>query len=157
MRARLLVLAAILLIAGLQLSRESGRAVAPPSGETGNPASERPTPGLAPTSPSATFARDPFRFSEDEPVARASRAALPSTPVAPPPSPEPPPARVRLVGLVRSDGVLRAALAVDGEVVLASAGDTIFGFRVLSLDEERGVRVRDPEGLEATLSLPEGP
>jgi hypothetical protein len=46
---------------------------------------------------------------------------------------------------------------VDGEIVLASAGDTIGGFRVLSLDEEKGVRVRDPEGLEAVLTLPEEP
>jgi hypothetical protein len=64
---------------------------------------------------------------------------------------------VRLVGLVRRPGGLKAALAVNGEVVLASAGDTISGFQVLSLDEERGVRVRDPEGVEATLLLPEEP
>ena len=61
------------------------------------------------------------------------------------------------MGLVRRAGVLRAALVVDGEVVLASAGDTVGGFRVLSLDEEGGVRLRDPEGLEATLALPEEP
>jgi hypothetical protein len=61
------------------------------------------------------------------------------------------------VGLVRRAGVLRAALVVDGEVVLASAGETIGGFRVVSLDEEGGVRLRDPEGLEATLALPDEP
>jgi hypothetical protein len=48
-------------------------------------------------------------------------------------------------------------LIVDGEVVLASAGDTVGGFRVVSLDEEVGVAIRDPEGLEVTLALPEGP
>jgi hypothetical protein len=61
------------------------------------------------------------------------------------------------VGLVRSAGGLRAVLVVDGEVVLASAGDTVAGFRVLSLDEDKGVRVRDGEGLEAVLTLPEEP
>ena len=74
-----------------------------------------------------------------------------------PPTPEPAPERVRLVGLVRRAGVLRAVVVVDGAVVLASAGDTVGGFRVLSLDEEGGVRVRDPEGLEATLALAEEP
>ena len=64
---------------------------------------------------------------------------------------------MRLVGLVRRAGLLRAALAVDGEVLLASPGDVVAGFRVLSLDEEAGVRVRSPEGLETTLALPAEP
>jgi hypothetical protein len=64
---------------------------------------------------------------------------------------------VRLVGLVRHGGVLRAAVVVDGEVILAAAGEAISGFRVVSLDEEGGVRLRDAEGREETLALPGGP
>ena len=156
MRARLVVLAAVLAIAGIQLSRESGRAVAPPPGETPTTSPVSP-PQEAPSPSSPTLTRDPFRFAGDEPGPRAGRPPAAPRPVAAAPSPEPPPARVRLVGLVRRPGGLKAALAVNGEVVLASAGDTISGFQVLSLDEERGVRVRDPEGLEATLLLPEEP
>jgi hypothetical protein len=46
---------------------------------------------------------------------------------------------------------------VDGEVVLAAAGETTNGFRVVSLDEEGGVRLRDAEGREETLALPGEP
>lgn len=154
MRPRLVILAAVLVIAAVQLSRESGRAVAPVPREGENTASATPAPRLAPAPPAVTFSRDPFRFADQEPVAPERRAH--SGRVVPP-TPEPAPARVRLEGLVRRAGVLRAALVVDGELALASAGDMVGGFRVLSLDEDGGVRVRDPEGVEATLALPEEP
>lgn len=155
MRARLVILAAVVVVAAVQFSREPGRAVAPVPREPAPTVSATAAPHLAPAPPASTLTRDPFRFADQEPVGRASRA--PSGSLAAPPSPEPAAARVRLVGLVRRAGVLRAALIVDGEVVLASAGDTVGGFRVVSLDEEVGVAIRDPEGLEVTLALPEGP
>lgn len=155
MRGRLVVLAAALVIALIQLSRESGRAVAPLPGEPDQGPFATPAPPQAPAPPSPLPFRDPFRFLNEEPLARPSPS--PANLVARPPSPEPAPARARLVGLVRSAGGLRAVLVLDGEVVLASAGDTVGGFRVLSLDEDKGVQVRDPEGLEAVLALPEEP
>lgn len=155
MRAPLVVLAAALVIAAVQLSRESGRAVAPLPSEPDQRPSPTPAPALAPApAPSAPF-RDPFRFPDEEPLVRPR--VIPSSPVVRSPAPEPAPARARLVGLVRSAGGLRAVLVVDGEIVLASAGDAVGGFRVLTLDEVEGVRVRGPEGLEAVLALPEEP
>lgn len=154
MKARLVVLAVVLGVLALQLSRESGRAVAPAPRP-----SREPVFGVAPaarTVSPAPLARDPFHFVDEEAIATTRRPAL--TALAPPllPLEEPAaPARVRLVGLVRRAGVLQAALVVDGGVTLASAGDTVSGFRVLSLDEDEGVRVRDPQGLETTLTLPE--
>jgi hypothetical protein len=154
MRARLVVLAAVLAVAAVQLSRESGRAVAPLPGEE-SPRTAPAASRLAPPSPPARFDRDPFRFADEESATHANRAGAPAAPL--PSSPEPAPARVRLVGLVRRAGLLRAALMVDGLMVLASPGDTVGGFHVLTLDEEGGVRVRGPEGLEVTLALPEEP
>jgi hypothetical protein len=64
-----------------------------------------------------------------------------------------PPSRVRLVGLVeRGDGLV-AALAVDGEVVLLSEGDSAGDFTVLGVSEE-AVTLRTPEGERQTLRLP---
>ncbi len=155
MRTRLVVLAAALVFAVIQLSRESGRAVAPLPGEPDQRSFATPAAPKVPVSPSPMPFRDPFRFLDEEPLARPSPG--PANLVARPPSPEPAPARSRLVGLVRSAGGLRAVLVLDGEVVLASAGDSVGGFRVLSLDEDEGVRIRDPEGLEAVLALPDQP
>jgi hypothetical protein len=156
MRARLVVLAVVLGVLVIQLSRESGRAVAPAS----RPLQETllPAPPAEPTSapPPPLARRDPFHFVDEGAVA-TTRPALPALST-PRPFEEPEaPARVRLVGLVRRAGVLRAALVVDGGVVLASAGDTVSGYLVLSLDEDAGVRVRDPQGLEMALTLPEEP
>jgi hypothetical protein len=156
MRARLVVLAVVLVIAASHLSRESGRALAPVPREPEDAPSTAAAP-KGPASPSLTFTRDPFRFANEELAAREDRArSLPAAPAASPP-PEPSPARVRLVGFIRRGGVLRAALSVDGEVVLTAPGETTSGFRVLSVDEEGGVRILDPEGSETTLTLAEEP
>jgi hypothetical protein len=64
-----------------------------------------------------------------------------------------PPSGPRLVGLVSRGGRLVAALATEGDVVLAGPGETAAGVTVLSLDEE-GVRIRRPDGTEETLVLP---
>jgi hypothetical protein len=155
MRARLVALAVVLGVLAIQLSRESGRAVAP-AARPFQEAAFRVAPAQPTEAPPAPLARDPFRFADEGAVAtpRPAPAAL----ATPRPFEEPAaPAPLRLVGLVRRAGVLRAALVVDGEVVLASVGDTVSGYRVLSLDEDVGVRVRDPQGLEMALTLPEEP
>jgi hypothetical protein len=64
------------------------------------------------------------------------------------PSPDGP----RLVGLVRRSGRLVAALAEDGEVVLAGPGEVAAGVTILSVDEE-GVRIRRADGREERLVL----
>jgi Tfp pilus assembly protein PilP len=150
-----MVLAVVVVAVAVELSREAGRAVAPVSSAP----EKAPVPGMSPPPsperPTATFSRDPFRFADDARVVPPA-GRIPPAAVAPLPSPEPALARARLVGLVRRGGVLRAAVSVNGEVALVSAGETIGGFRVLSLDEERGVRVRDAEGVEATWAPAEG-
>jgi hypothetical protein len=49
---------------------------------------------------------------------------------------------------------LQAVLAFSGEVTLAGIGERVGGHEVLSIDEESGVRLRNPEGRELTLPLP---
>jgi hypothetical protein len=46
-----------------------------------------------------------------------------------------------------------AALAADGEVVLAGPGEAAAGVTVLAVDDA-GVRIRRPDGSEETLALP---
>jgi hypothetical protein len=70
-----------------------------------------------------------------------------------PGKPAPPPSGPHLVGLVIRAGHLAAALAADGDVVLASAGETAAGVTVLAVGEE-GVRIRRPDGREEFLPLP---
>jgi len=117
------------------------RAAAPPAAEA--------TPPSRPVDPEGL--RDVFRFAEDP---------APADPLEPgPPGAEtmrespPGPVGPRLVGLVRRAGRLAAALAADGEVVLALPGENAAGVTVLTVGEE-GVLVRHPDGREELLSLP---
>jgi hypothetical protein len=57
------------------------------------------------------------------------------------------------VGLVRRQGRLLAAFAVDGDVVLAGPGETAGGLTVLGVGED-GVRIRRRDGSEERLALP---
>ena len=102
------------------------------------------------------LARDPFRFGGEG--SSASRVGTPRTAVprsssvvapAPPSAPA-----VRLVGFVRADGRLRAALAIGGEVVVAGPGESAEGYTVVGVDEESGVTLRGPGGAESTLAPP---
>jgi hypothetical protein len=154
MRARLLVLAIVLGAIGFQLARGSGRAVAPLPKEQQDPLPVAAPPIQTLAVRPQVLARDPFRFADGAPL-REKRAHV-AAPRAEVPSPTPAPARVRLVGLVRRHGILHAALVVDGTLALASPGDTVGSFRVLSLDDD-GVRLRDSEGQEKALVLPEEP
>ena len=70
---------------------------------------------------------------------------------APTASPEPP---VRLVGLVRQPGGLRAALAINGEIVLLRVGEEAEGWTLVALDEAQA-RLRGPDGHEEMVTLPE--
>jgi hypothetical protein len=113
-----------------------------------------PRPSAAP-SPSGSIdpasIRDVFRFAQDgtpaptrepepEPLARADEA-LPGG------------SSLRLVGLVSRAGRLAAALAAEGEVVLAFPGEQAAGVTVLAIGDD-GVRVRHSDGREELLPLP---
>jgi len=154
--SRLLALGGGLLLLSLvfSLSREA---------EEGGPALTRAPPPWDPTAPApGTFdplppppPRDIFRYAEAaappaSPGGRPKRAAA-EAPLAPPLA-QPPPAAVRLVGLVRKPGGLRAAVSTSGGVVIVGPGDTVEGHTVLGIDEDRGLRLRAPDGSEQSLA-----
>ncbi len=67
----------------------------------------------------------------------------------PPPSQAPEP--VRLVGIVSRGGSPKAALVIDGEVVVLATGQQAEGYTLLSIDSDTGVRVKGPEGHDLSL------
>ena len=94
-------------------------------------------------------ARNVFEYAA-KPVERVAPAYVPPTPgpeVEGVPSPETP---VRLIGLVRRAGALRAALFVHGETVVVGVGEAAGDYRVIAVDED-GVRLRAPDGSTLTL------
>jgi Tfp pilus assembly protein PilP len=68
--------------------------------------------------------------------------------IAPPEEPA-----VRLVGLVRKAGVVKAVLKVRGETVVVAAGEAAGDYRVLAIDDD-GVRLQAKDG--TTVMLPAG-
>jgi hypothetical protein len=109
----------------------------------------------SPVAPAETkITRNPFEYGGPAaPVreARPQRTPAPAVEVLAEVRPTPP--RVRLVGVVRPPaGVVKAALAVDGEVLLLAPGGAADGYTVLEILDDQGVRVRTPSGEEMTLS-----
>jgi len=125
---------------------------------------EAPAPQAAFTpAPVAPPARDVFRYvGRDDDGGAAPAPFEDAAPPSPPPSlaeaaPSTAPAPdqgPRLVGILRQGGVLKAAVAIGGEVVIARAGETVDGYSVVSIDEEDGVVLRDASGTPVTLSAP---
>jgi hypothetical protein len=42
-------------------------------------------------------------------------------------------------------------LSIEGEVTIVRVGETLEGYTLLALDEDRGARMRDPRGREFVL------
>jgi hypothetical protein len=149
----LAVLAALVVVA-VAVAFVLGPRPAPPAAapHPGMSSEGRPAPAVHPPAPVDPAAiRDIFRFAD-----RPAPATVPETARAAAAAPGPPTPSAsgpRLVGLVRRDGRLLAALAVDGNVILAGPGETVAGVTVLAVGEE-GVRLRRPDGSEETLALP---
>jgi len=93
--------------------------------------------------------RDLFRFAEPG----RAEARPPAEPTVAPTAAAPRPDAPRLVGLVRREGRLLAAMAIDGDVALLGPGDAVGGLTVLEVTEER-VRVRRRDGAEESLAVP---
>lgn len=142
------LLLAALAIASLVLvtRREAGPPV--PAAASGSVLPPQPI-RVEPTIDPGTI-RDLFHFVERPPVRvpRVERTPAPAVTDAAD-SPEP----FRLVGLVRREGRLLAAFAVDGDVVLLGPGETTGDVSVLEVGEE-GVRIRRRDGTEERLALP---
>jgi hypothetical protein len=151
-----MLLAAGLLLAALVLAGRSDRPSAAPSDPRTSatppaPALDAEPPGAAGGDAEARPLRDLFRYADEATVARPAPAAVVARPPAPTASAEPP---VRLVGIVRQSGGLRAALAIRGAVVLLRPGEAAEGFTLVALDETEA-RLRGPDGHEETIPLPE--
>lgn len=71
------------------------------------------------------------------------------SPVVPASSPGP----VRFVGVVARAGGLKAALVIEGEVVLLSSGESAMGYTLLTVDRDEGATLRTPAGAEIRASL----
>lgn len=152
----LLAPAGVVLLSVVALTRGAGRGAAPESKPSAEAARPRNTdaavsPRVATETP--LLSRDPFEYADDRP-SLSRRAAedgprFGDRPVITLPSPTPEP--VRLVGLIRRDGALRAALSIEGQVEVLGVGDEAEGYRVISIDEDVGVRLRAPDGLERVV------
>lgn len=149
MRGRLIASAAVLaVVLAIVLLREPGPgASARPSDEASPRRPPAPAPAVASDRPWP--ARDPFRYAEQRRESADTVAPRPSPPAssAPPATPNP----VRLVGLVRRAGVLKAAVSMWGETVVLGPGEESRGYKVLSIDDEGNVRLKGPGGEELTL------
>src|SRR4030095_14692534 len=97
------------------------------------------SPALAVTPPPPS--RNVFRYLDEasEPALTASVPHAVPTEAQPPPPPA-----VRLIGFLRREGGLKAALSIMGEIVVCAPGEQVSGYTVVSVDEEEGVRVRAP-------------
>jgi hypothetical protein len=141
-----LVLVALVLLA-LEVVQRSPASPPQPS-----PRPAAPPPSASATSPGPAVSRDIFRYADSpEPQSHAARASREADERRTEP---PPPAGPRLVGVLRRGGGLLAALAVEGEVVLLSPGQSAAGATLLSVDEE-SVRLRLADGSERTLTVAE--
>jgi hypothetical protein len=96
-------------------------------------------------------ARDPFRYAEERRQGNASAAPPVKAAPSPPPAPAPSANPLRLIGVVRKGGTVKAAVSMWGETVVMAEGEESRGYKVLSIDDEGGVRLRGPDGAELTL------
>lgn len=162
MTARLLAAVLGLLALLALLLRGTGRGAAWAPFPPGAPAPRVAAPRPSPPRPAATPwgpSRNLFLYADGPAVTalpapppvgpgHAPRAALPG------PAATATPSAVRVVGLIRRGGQLKAALMVQGEMTLAGKGERAGAYTVLEVDEETGVRVRGPEGEETLLPPP---
>lgn len=148
------LIAAGLLLVALVLAGRADRPSAAPSDRPASPPPAprvNPEPSVLPGETAGRPLRDPFRYADEAPaVERAPVVPAPRT-IAPTASPEP---SVRLVGLVRQSGGLRAVLAIHGELVLLRPGEASEGWTLVAVDEAEA-RLRGPDGHEETVPLPE--
>jgi hypothetical protein len=147
---RLLAAAGGLVLVLVVLSRGSGPVGIPSGPPPRIPAPETSAPAREPEDAGPAASRDIFRYADQPGPPNTHRAAAAPRP----PLPVPAEAALRLVGILHKGGTLQAVLALSGEVILAKVGERVGGHEVLSIDEESGVRLRDPGGQEVTLPLP---
>jgi len=149
-----------LVVLGALLVRGTGRGAAwAPFPPLPRPRVAAPRPSLP--RPAATRfepSRNVFQYADGATVAGSSAPALAAGrgphAMIPAPVATATPSAVRVAGLVRRGGQLKAALVLHGEMTLAGKGDRAGGYTVLEVDEESGVRLRGPNGEETVLPPP---
>jgi hypothetical protein len=141
----------VVALAALALGRGPGRPQAVPGATRPTPPPRADAAVAAPRAVDPEAVRYLFRFADAAPPpARAEASGAQGEEAG---AAAPAPSGPRLVGIVSRAGRRVAALAGDGEVVLAGPGETAAGVTVLAVDEE-GVRIRRADGTEETLVLP---
>jgi hypothetical protein len=135
----------------LQLAGGPGSSSASPD------AARAPAPARAISEPAAApsaslrnvfeYADGGVRAAGPPPLLAAPPAVAVASPVAPP---APPP--VRLVGLLRRGGQVKAALSITGETYVLAAGESGGGYTIVAIDEDEGVRVKTPDGSTIVLA-----
>ena len=152
MKARWLSLALAGGLLAAYLGHESGSVASPSNPLLRAPAAATASPTAVPVPNTAAPVRDPFRY-DDAPRIPDPRPGLAPFAVVRPAAPGQRSAdAVHLVGFVRRGVRLLAAVSITGEVVLLGEGEEAAGYLVLSVDEDQGVRVRQPGGQEIVLS-----
>jgi len=129
----------------LWLSPRAGAPVSRPGSAAGvTPAAADRVPALE--AAAARPRRDLFRFGSAEaaPSRAVPRRTLPEPPAASTGGP-------RLVGFIEQGDAVRAALAMEGRVVLVAPGEDVEGYSVLRVDPDQGVALRGPDGVELEL------
>ena len=151
LRAMQAVLAVLVVVMIWSWTRTPPSTVRPPSSRPARPSAARPRASAPALDLDATVRRNLFEYGEAP--ARATAVYVPVTPTAATPMPiataAPPP--LKLVGLVQQAGGLRAALAVEGDIVLGAPGQEVAGFTITSIEEDGGVVLRAADG--TTLEL----
>lgn len=143
-----LLLAALALLSLLLATRREAASSRPTTSAPARAPMDEPRHAAEPAADPEAI-RDLFRFAEPRAVEARPSAEPTVAPTASAPRADTP----RLVGLVRRDGRLLAAIAIDGDVVLLGTGDAAGGLTVLEVTDER-VRVRRRDGAEESLALP---
>ena len=103
----------------------------------------------APTSLDDPVRRNLFEYGEAETSPKPAPVSRPTFTYRPTETPTAVP--LKLVGLVQQAGGLRAALALDGEIVLGTRGQKVGAYRIESIDEDSGVVLMDPDGKRIEL------
>ena len=157
-RARVALLAVALALAGVLSMRPAAPgASARPAEVVESPAARVPEPRHTPPVPAP--ARDIFVYTREPDAEPPPRVVAPAVVLPAPPSLAAPaplvPEGPRLVGILRQGGALKAAISVDGEVVVVRAGERAGAYTVLAIDEDDGVRLSDPSGAALTLAPPQ--
>jgi hypothetical protein len=148
-RAAIALALGILVAAVLLRGQGAGPAPAPPPRRA-----RTAPPARLDAAPPPPPARNVFEYAERAPATFAPAPAATSAAPSPTASPvEDVAPAVRLVGLVRRGGVLKAALSIHGETVVVGPGDAAGDYRVVAVDED-GVRLRAADGSMITLVTP---